>query len=78
MAEYRLYFIDTDGERLGAFDFASTDDRCAEAAAKQFGCERGADLWCGGRLVGGWRREQSPDPDRRAAAVEAAPAAPAS
>jgi hypothetical protein len=54
MDEYRLYFVDHEGQRLSAFDFTSTDDHCAETGAKQFGCERGAELWCGSRWVGGW------------------------
>lgn len=55
MDEYRLYFVDGQGQRLTAFDFTSLDDGAAEAAARLFGCERGGELWCGGRLVGGWR-----------------------
>ena len=78
MDEYRLYFVDKDGLPLGAFDFTSTDDDCAEATAKQFGCERGADLWCGSRLVGGWRSEPAPDLEPRLAAVDAAQAGSAS
>ena len=55
MDEYRLYFVDGEGQRLSVFDFTSIDDERAETAAKQFGCERGSELWCGGRRVGGWR-----------------------
>jgi hypothetical protein len=59
MAEYRLYFLDPEGRRLGAFDFASSDDDRAHHAAEQFGCRRGAELWCGEREVGRWRRDTS-------------------
>lgn len=55
MDEYRLYFVDGEGQRVSAFDFTSIDDDRAEAAARQFGCERGSELWCRGRRVGGWR-----------------------
>lgn len=61
MDQYRLYFVGQDGHRLGAFDFASADDSRAEAAAQLFGCERGSELWCGGRRVSGWR----PEPEHR-------------
>jgi len=54
MAEYRLYFLDADGRRLGAFDFASADDADARHAAEQFGCGGGAELWCGEREVSRW------------------------
>jgi hypothetical protein len=59
MAEYRLYFLDPDGRRLGAFDFASSDDDRAQQAAVLFGGGRGAELWCGAREVGRWRRDTS-------------------
>lgn len=55
MAEYRLYFLDPEGRRRGAFDFASIDDERAQRAAEQFGCLRGAELWCGEREVSRWR-----------------------
>jgi hypothetical protein len=60
MDEYRLYFVDGEGQRLSVFDFASIDDERGEAAGRQFGCERGAELWCGGRQVGGWLRADAP------------------
>lgn len=59
MAEYRLYFLDLEGRRLGAFDFASSDDDGAQLAAEQFGCRGGAELWCGEREVGRWRRDNT-------------------
>lgn len=65
MDAYRLYFVDKDGAPLGAFDFTSADDSLATAAARQFGCERGADLWCGPRMVGSWRAERLGPPDAR-------------
>lgn len=60
MNEYRLYFLKPDGRPLGAFDFASTDDRQAERAAEQFGCARGAQLWCGEREVARWSHDLAP------------------
>lgn len=60
MAQYRLYFFDGAGRRASWFDFASTDDLRAETAARQFGSERGAELWCGERPVQTWRRPAAP------------------
>lgn len=54
MDAYRLYFTNPDGRRLTAFEFTSADDEQAERVAEQFGCERGAELWCGGREVSRW------------------------
>lgn len=55
MDAYRLYFIGERGEPLSRFVFACDNDLQAANRARQFGCERGADLWCGSRLVGSWR-----------------------
>lgn len=55
MNGYRLYFVEDHGERRGAVEFASANDHAAKEAAKRLGCERGADLWCGSRLVSSWR-----------------------
>ncbi|HKR88194.1 MAG TPA: hypothetical protein VJS38_08445 [Phenylobacterium sp.] len=68
MDAYRLHFVDEDGARLGVFEFTSADDSLATQAARQFGCERGADLWCGPRRVGSWR-------SARAATAAPSPAA---
>ena len=59
MGAYRLYFVAPNGRRLGAFDFTSADDSCAEIAAQEFRCGFDAELWCGGRQIGGWRQEDS-------------------
>jgi hypothetical protein len=75
MDQYRLYFVGQDGERLSAFDFASADDGRAEAAARQFGCERGSELWCGGRRVSGWRPDPRPPFEPPAAANDSFPPA---
>lgn len=74
MDQYRLYFVGQDGHRLSAFDFTSTDDSRAQAAAKQFGCERGSELWCGARQVSGWR--PGPEPQREPAREASEPPSP--
>jgi hypothetical protein len=75
MNAYRLCFIDDHGARRSAFDFTSLDDASAIDASTRFGCERGADLWCGQRLVGSWRIEGASSQQRgplplAAAAIE--------
>lgn len=70
MNAYRLYFLDEDGARLGVFEFTSADDGLATEAARQFGCERGADLWCGPRMVGSWRSVAASSPAAADAVAE--------
>jgi len=73
MAEYRLYFVDEHGAPLGAFSFTSADDQLAMEAARQFGCERGADLCCGTRTVMSWRTGPTVSPEPPTAEHSAAP-----